>query len=423
MTDEISTPTKGRGKREISPPPVEEAAPRPSRPLVPKVVRRHRHRRRNVAASVWGPQIPMAPHYADGTPFNVYKALLRHPNLFFQFAIRLPTTTLTDLYAIDKEFHYRFNKYSVSIIAEHASYLAPKVSLNSKTALKSLTRLQAAYIFSWILFPELCISDPMLRPMDGRPHLARDIPSLRWSKMVEYRNGVVRGILTDMGIQGLRVPKGTHVALMKFWLLMEMKAMAIRTAFLSDKRVWTDDDILCFLHFLSKLDMCILHPVFVNGMCSLSHMMLTQKSLTPLYHLLIGSLALDYDDASDMMIRTYMSEDLDTDTHTWLDDEIDNGIPEEEWGLLCREGWDMYGERLEPAVNMVMMESIRRDLNPQRYLLDWALYGFFDYDRMENIPAPRKWRREQKVHVPTDPWPREQGNASLTKWIGRSGLW
>jgi hypothetical protein len=415
ITDAFSSPSKGKGKRPVSdtsPPLIsyKDTLPRLHKPPHITVLSRQRHRRRNVAATVWGPQLPMAPHKLPGLPFNVYKALLRHPNLFFQFAIRLDTEILTELYAIDKEFHFRFNKYSISIIAEHASYHAH----------------EAAYIFSWVLLPDLCISDPMLRPMDGRPHLARDIPSLRWVKMVVHRDSIVRGILTDLGEHGLRVPAGTKVALMKFWLLMEMKRMNLRTAFLSDKKVWTDDELLYLLHFVVKLDMRILHPVFGNGMCALSHMMLTQKTLTELHDLLKSNGDFDYDDGSLMIVKTYPAEDLDIDTHTWLEDEVDNGVPFEQHGMMCREDWHMDGDRLEPALDMVVVEATRRGLQPQRYLLEWTLYGFVDQDTMTNIPAPRKWRHEKAIHVPRETWPRETERKAvidkLDKKVGVEGM-
>ena len=155
-----SPSSKGKNKRAIdeSPP----ATDRPQQPSkidsnAPRILRRYQHRRRNVATEVWGPEIPSTTSpraFADAPapkqPFSVYKAILRHPNLFFQFALRLPYPSIIDLYAIDKEFHYRLNLYSVSLIHDYARYHAPL----------------AGYIFSWVLYPRLCISYPMLRPMD-----------------------------------------------------------------------------------------------------------------------------------------------------------------------------------------------------------------------------------------------------------------
>ncbi|KAJ4346689.1 uncharacterized protein N0V89_010621 [Didymosphaeria variabile] len=391
MTD-ITTAGKGKGKRTAE----EEAddgksdpksMPAPvSRITAPKILRRHRHRRENVAATVWGPSLP-----GSDVPqrFSVYKAILRHPNLFFQFAIRLPQKTMIDLYAIDKEFHYRFNKYSTSIIHDFASYHAP----------------QAAYIFSWILFPELCISDPMLRPMDGRPHLARDIPSLRWTKMIFYRDSVAKTILTMLSVEGHRVPREMYIVLMKFWLLMGMNTTTIREAFLSDSTIWTDQDIYLFHLFLVKLDMHFSHPVYGHGMIDLSHMLLTQKTLSMLYKILIGQQTMDYDDATDILVRTYHEEDLDLDANPWLDDETENGVPLEETGLLCREGWYLGGDRMESPVDMVSIEAINRGLDVQQYLIDFMTYGYIDLDKKQNVAAPRRWRGEKKLAVPKRPWP------------------
>jgi hypothetical protein len=342
-----------------------------------------------------------------GQRFNIYKALLRHPNLFFQFALRLPPTSLVDLYAIDKEFHFRFNKYSVSIIHEHANYHAPL----------------AAYIFSWIMFPDLCISDPMARPMDGRPHLARDIPSLRWTKMVVHRELIVSNILTLLALEGLRVPRDVHTVLMKLWLLLDMTTMALRVAFLSDRKVWTNQDIILFHLFLVKLDMRFSDPVVGNGACALSHMFLTQKSLTMLHDVLTGKFELDYDEVTDIMIRTYEQQDLDLDTHTWLDNEDDNGVPEQEWGLMCKEGFHVNGNRLEPAVDMIIMEGIERGLHPEQYLLDFVTYGFVedgdDDGVVRNIPVPRKWRGEKAIRVDAEAWPVESVRKEAIERVDR----
>jgi hypothetical protein len=88
--------------------------------------------------------------------------------------------------------------------------------------------------------------------------------------------------------------------------------------------------------------------VLGNGICELSHMLLTQKSLTTLFEVLAGKKVIYYDEASDMLVRTYLQEDLDTDTHSWQDNEIENGVPEEDWefcasrgGIWMGRGWSL----------------------------------------------------------------------------------
>ncbi|PVI04385.1 hypothetical protein DM02DRAFT_640067 [Periconia macrospinosa] len=405
--------SKGKGKRPAENDFEPQYMSRSLYPVLPTVVRRLRHRRRNVAATVWGRQLPIQPANLPGEPFNVYKAIVRHPNLFFQFAIRLDIDTLIDLYAIDKEFHFRFNKYSISIVHEHAMYHAPV----------------AAYIFSWIMFPELCISDPMARPMDGRPHLARDIPSLRWTRMVLFREYIVDSILALLALEGLRVPRAARPVVMKTWLLTDMKTMKLRTAFLSNKLVWTDKDILMFHHFLVKLDMRFSHPIVGQGMSALSHMLLTQKTLMDLHNALaVGAVGLDwtYDAVTEMVCRTYTAEDLDLENQPWLADEFVNGVPVDEWGLLSKENRHADGARLVPAVDMILTEGIRRGLNLHKYFLDCVTYGFVkknENGEVKNVPRPRKWRTEKQIHVEEEGFPTKKDRTALIqRMASRTGI-
>ncbi|KAJ4377214.1 hypothetical protein N0V83_000037 [Neocucurbitaria cava] len=391
---DVDTPNRKGNKR-----PADAVSPSLDTPLpaldrtvnAPLVLNRHQHRRRNVAASIWGPDIASTPLNstavdptpdAPALPFNIYKCLLRHPNLFFQFALRLPYTSIIDLYAIDKEFHYRLNKYSVSLMHDYAKYHAPLSS----------------YVFSWVLYPHLCISDPMLRPMDGRSWLARDVPGFRWVGMVMQRERVVRQILTLLALEGHRVPKAAQGSLMKFWVLMELQSSALRQAFLRDRGIWTDNDLRMMQLIMVKLDMRFADPILGNGVCALSGMLLTQRSLSVLLAVLRGRLKMDYDTVTDIVVKTYVTEDLDTDSHPWLDDEVDNGVPFEEWGLMCREGWHMDGRRMEPAVDMVVAEGIRRGLHVQEWLLDFVLYGGIGVAGAEE-GWPGKEEREEMCEV------------------------
>ncbi|KAH9882676.1 hypothetical protein J1614_000912 [Plenodomus biglobosus] len=417
-TDSLS---KGRNKRAASdtyqtnPLPLPQDTPS-ILPTTPTIVHRHHHRKRNIAAAIWGVDIPSTPAAptpstltptstspAPPPPFNIYKAILRHQNLFFQFALRLPYPAITALYAIDKEFHYRLNKFSVSLIHDYAKYHAPL----------------ASYIFSWRMYPHLCISDPMLRPMDRRQWLARDVPGFKWMGMVLWREKVVRSILTLLGLEGLRVPVGAAAALMKFWTVMERKSTLLRVSFLRDRDIWSDADLLVIQLLLVKLDMRFSHPVLGNGAGGLAHMLLTQRSLVPLWKVLNGKMDMTYDDATDMVVRTYLSTDLDTDTHGWLDDETENGVPAEESELLSREGWELGGRKMESVVDMVIIESIERGLNVQQYYLDFVLYGFTDQETGRNLPLPRLWRGDKEVTMHEEGWPSRELRARVIADLDR----
>ncbi|KAL1799222.1 hypothetical protein ACET3X_003259 [Alternaria dauci] len=418
MSMYIGSPSsKGKNKRAIdeSPP----ATGRPQQPLTtdsnaPYILRSYQHRRRNVAAEIWGPEIlsTTAPQASADTPapkqpFSVYKAILRHPNLFFQFALRLPYPSIINLYAIDKEFHYRLNLYSVSLIHDYARYHAPL----------------AGYIFSWVLYPRLCISDPMLRPMDGREWLARDVPGFRWVGMILWRQKIVHSILTILSLEGHRVPTSCEGALMKFWGLMELNTTKLRLSFLEDTDIWTDTDIISIQLFFVKLDMRFSDPILGNGVCQLGSLLLSQRSLETLWKVLSGKLKLNYDNTSDMVVKTYLNEDLDVEAHPWLEDEGDTGVPEEQWGLLRLEGWHEDGMPMMHAVDMVITEGVRRGLNVQQHYLDFVAYGWVDEKTGENVPIPRQLRRDKKVMLPSTGWPsKELRQSTIKKLDVRFGL-
>jgi hypothetical protein len=334
-------------------------------------------------------------------PFNILKALIRHQNLFFQFAYRLDAATLTDLYAIDKEFHYRFNKYCLGLTYEHAKYWAPI----------------ASHIFTPGFFPHLCIADPMRRPMRRRPHLARDVPSLRWAKLVIFRSNVVREILTLLAIEGLRVPKEAEGVMHKLWMLMEQRNENTRYIYLNDRSIWRDEDLWLANLLMVKLDMRFGDPVSGKGICELSGMLLAHKSMTTLLRVLRGWLLTrpgqDYDQLRAMLKRTFFDDDLLVDEAPWLDDEEDsrNVVREEEWGILHSENWSWEGPFMADAPALLVEECMKRRLPIQKHYLDFVLYGFLDEETGDDLPRVRWWRGAdqgmQKKVVEEEIWNRQ----------------
>lgn len=357
-------------------------------PDAPRILARLDLRRRNTVPSLWGSDIPLTPQQYAPEPFNIYKAILRHQNLFFQFAIRLPYKTIIDLYAIDKEFHYRLNQYSVSIIHDYAKYHMPL----------------ASFIFSWILYPNLCISDPMLRPMDNRTWLARDVPGFRWVGMVHRRNGIVRDILTVLALEGHHMPNGTAAAMMKFWLLMETNTTLVRLAYLKDTQIWSDKEIALMHLLMVKLDMRFGNAIICNGFCNLTPLLLSQKSLAPLWRTLTSQEYLDEDAAIAMLVRTYLPQQLDQQNNDWLVQPAVTGVPVAELGLLSRERWVLSGPPMLTPIALLATEANRRGLRLERYLMDFGLYGYVDLANEKNIAHPVFIRDSKKVHC-QDPYP------------------
>lgn len=375
----------------------------------PRILDRRHHRRRNIAIDTWGPEFltplrNILPGNKDKEePFGVYRAIIRHPNLFPLFVLRLPFASLMSLYAIDKEFHWYFNKYYVSNIKKYACYHAPI----------------ACRIFGWALYPSLCISDPMLKPMDTRNWLARDVPGFRWLGMVLWRQNIIRSILTILAIEGHRVPSACETVLMKFWCLMETNNKKQRLAYIANKEIWSDSDIIHFHHFLIKLDMRFTDPVLGNGAGGLSQLLLSQKSLSTLWEVLSGKLRFEYDDIYKIIRGTFHENDLDTENLPWLLDPIHNAADPPINGLLSFDHWDEDSPRLPYAFFMVIAEGIKRKLHVQRYYIDFMLYGWIDNKTGKNPPIPVKIRGEKHVIIPSQGWPEERVRRSLIQDIHR----
>jgi hypothetical protein len=210
---------------------------------------------------------------------------------------------------------------------------------------------------------------------------------------------------------------------MKFWSLMELNTSKLRLSFLEDTDIWTDADLINIQLFFVKLDMRFSDPILGNGVCQLGSLLLGQKCLSTLWKVLSGKLKLDYDNTSAMVVKTYITEELDFEAHPWLEDVDDTGVPEAQWGLLNLEGWHEDGMKMQHAVDMVITEGVRRELNIQQYYLDSVMYGYGDSKTGENIPVPVKLRRDKKVRLPSEGWPSKETRQSVIKKLDvRFGL-
>ncbi|KAF2202625.1 hypothetical protein GQ43DRAFT_368735, partial [Delitschia confertaspora ATCC 74209] len=320
-------------------------------------------------------------------PFNIYQAIMRHPDVKYQFMLRLPPKSFIDLHAIDKRFHYIVcQKYS-SLMHDFAAHHAP----------------DAAFCMPGHLFPDLCISDPTLKPMDNRAQLARDVPSLRWAQMVIYRERVVHDILTTLALAGLHVPRATTRVLLKFWACNELPTQGQRENFLADKSIWSDAELFVFRHFCVKLDMAISNPVFGRGACRLSRLLLSQKSWTLLRDLLIGQRMETLEGLGEIMMRTYQTEDMDVESHPILADEIESGVVLHEWGLLTREKGLFDHDVMQTSVRLLEKEIIRRGLRVDRWIPQMVVWGFIRPKTGENIPRRMSMRR--RVVLPDEGFP------------------
>ncbi|KAF2746052.1 hypothetical protein M011DRAFT_468914 [Sporormia fimetaria CBS 119925] len=367
------------------------------KPPVPKIIRRERNRVRERPILVSESDCGSYASATSKTTFDLYHAIIWHPNLFFAFVLSLDPQALFDLYAIDKEFHWRLNKYNTSILHDYV---------------KAHAR-DAGEILTWTQYPKLQTLDPELRPTAQRRHLAREGPSFRWLKMVIYRDSVVRQILTCLALDGHRVPRATARAVLKYWVVMEKRTQALREAYVKSS-FWTDADILLFHFFLLKLDMRFSDPIRGYGGCELARLLLTQRSMVVLRDVLSGKINLTYWVLVPIVAKTYEHEELNLDEHPDLDDDEGLGVDPSYWGTMTNEEWVAEGPKMDSAVDVVVAEGVRRGLNAHRYLLDWMLYGYVDLEMGRNLPVPRLERDGRGVVVPREGRPLE---GEIEKWV------
>jgi hypothetical protein len=160
----------------------------------------------------------------DKPPSLICK-IARDNSLFFALVGVLPIQSLIDLYSISCEFHKKFNTYATASIIASTKTWSPN----------------AALIFPWRFYLDLCVRDPIMRQQDRpqtphRPgnatppseadldectteesqededekfHNSRDVPSLRWLQMVTWRHGVAQDLVDVMNAKSCLLGEGS----------------------------------------------------------------------------------------------------------------------------------------------------------------------------------------------------------------------
>ena len=115
-----------------------------------------------------------------------------------------------------------------------------------------------------------------------------------------------------------------------------------------------------------------------------------------------------------------MQDELDRVNHQWMGDELENGIPEDYWGLMSREEWQFWATPMESAIALVTIETLTRGINVQRWFLDFVAYGMMN-ENGDNLPVPRMWRGQKKRVVVGEAWTREDVRMQVIERL--NNLW
>ncbi|MCJ1465795.1 hypothetical protein MMC07_004414 [Pseudocyphellaria aurata] len=299
----------------------------------------------------------------DFRKFSVFKALLNHPELVFEFAKHLEIEDLVSLYAISKDFHSLANSRFTTLILSQSVRKAPE---SSRT-------------FVFRCYKPLCQRDPAARPLDAAPDEVRWVPSLRWLRMIVFRERVVGEIITCLSAEGHFMPKRASLVIKKIWFTIDHGANLHRIGIFHNRGFWTDEDLYVATLFFIKLDMRFTHPITGSGERGMRSMLLGQRSLSTLLRVLKRREMCSQLDLLRMIVEWKYRPSPRHAKMSIL------GVPPGKIGKLRYEGWGKTKQLFVQIDQLVMSEAIRRGLDIHEHYLDMFLYGYVNKTTFEDV--------------------------------------
>lgn len=323
---------------------------------------------------------PQAPEI-NNKSFNVFTALLDHPELVIEVSKHLEIDNLVDLYAISRDYHALVDNRFTSLIMGQA---IGKASESART-------------FPFRAYRNLCKRDPAGRIMlfniserEGIERVAtakdrdvRFVPSIRWLRMILHHEAVVDRILGCLAQEGHRLPKRTTLVLKKLWFTLDITDNGRRIGVLHDTRFWSNKDIFLATMFFVKLDMRLTDPTTGDGEMGLRKLLLAQKSLETLARVLAREELRSQLEMLRMVVRfDYVP------SRPLQNGETVFGVQAEEVGKLCYEGRGRGERKLVPIDELIGREAVRRRLTLQHHYIDMMLYGYVNKRTFQDVRTP-----------------------------------
>jgi hypothetical protein len=300
-------------------------------------------------------------------PFALIDSMIKHPEILHALVTVLDTESLLKLYSISKPFYYLFSSHQTTYILANARYNAPC----------------AEEAFPWVFFRRLCIRDPAGRQLEHDPRHSRFVPGFKWLQMVVQRQRRAEDILRLFQKYGHRTPPQTLMVIQKIEFLMGIPLNSTRYVIMKNRTLWRDDDLFVAMLFFWKLDMALNDPFNKRPSRKLRNAVLGQKTFSALHELL--ALRMNFMDAHRLKIKYKHLPSLNSMGYSIF------GVPPEQVGAMCREGFGVTPSSLTPRHRQLMLrqraklvlpeplifsEGIRRRLGLQHYHLECIMYGY-----------------------------------------------
>ncbi len=312
--------------------------------------------------------------------FNIFEAIVANQDLACTLIAQMDVTDVLSLYAISRSFHLAFNTNYMNNLLESARKWAP----------------HAMKVFHFKSYGDLCIVDPRNKNSSERSETHRNIPSLRWLRMVTFRERVAREILDLLAAEGHRMPDIAVRTVLKLWLLMTIPNNATRIALIHNEQFWLKSDLVVASMFTVKLDMRFSDPINGLGDAALRNLLLGQRSFVLMWKALRGEALRDEVDFMREFARyTYEPPRNQPD----LAGLPIMGIPAHQIGALKWENWSQRGRvtKLMRPDQLVVRECVKRGLPLDKMFVEFMLYGYVDPETGENIPLPKKSEADRVV--------------------------
>ncbi|KAL8997731.1 MAG: hypothetical protein Q9169_003060 [Polycauliona sp. 2 TL-2023] len=312
---------------------------------------------------------PRTAHKTDG----VFNRLLNYTELIFEIVSHLDVDHLLALYSISRDFHNLANSRFTTMMLSQSLARAP----------------ESARVFPFRCYRILCLRDPAMRRNEAKPDFQiRHVPGFRWLKMILFREQVVNGIVDCLERESLMLPTTVTLTLKKIWFFMDLSTNKLRDAMIRNTDFWTEEDIYLAHLFIMKLDMHLTCPMTGSGDLGLRKMLLGQRSLSTLLHVLRREQMRNTYEMMKMIVAYNYQR---SDEQIQLDQPI-FGVPPKKIGMLQYEGWGRNpGTLFHQFDDVLNWESLRRGLDVPRFYLDMVLYGFVDRATGLDI-----WTKEQR---------------------------
>ncbi|PSS02513.1 hypothetical protein BD289DRAFT_359620, partial [Coniella lustricola] len=337
-------------------------------------------------------------------PFRLIESFCTDWWFMINVTQHLTVKELVRLYSVSRVFHDLVNSRFQSTIAAWAQFKSPA----------------GWSVLLWKCYHKYTVPDPLGTPWlkdtslidhipkppwytcgpKGPQNTVRRVPGFQYLAMVCQRETRTRDILACLARAGHRLPRTTHVTLLKIWMLMDMATNELRGAFMRNRRLWKMRDLYNAQMFFVKLHMRFNEPMFGPESHILAEVFLgARKGLTPLWQLLRGKAYTTPLEVIQQSLRYNVAEDVVQ--HYLLLGLAYYGVHPTDLGEEHKEGWGAGHMHLLRPDELVAVEAVRRGVPMRPHILFMIFWGHVDWEKRCNLVPT-----EEEMYMSDDDLPR-----------------